>query len=49
MEVEAEIARKPYVPAGAVGSYTPVDVAKQAKVDEQLNLLKEKLNGKEAE
>ncbi|UKS26461.1 PspA/IM30 family protein [Paenibacillus sp. HWE-109] len=49
LEVEAEIARKPYVPAGSVGSYTPVDVAKQAKVDEQLNLLKEKLNIKEVE
>lgn len=51
LEVEAEIARKPYVPAGGVGlgSYTPVDTAKQAKVDEQLNLLKEKLNGQAAE
>lgn len=49
LEVEAEIARKPYVPAGTAGSYTPVDVAKQAKVDEQLNLLKEKLNGKEVQ
>ncbi|MGG1517648.1 PspA/IM30 family protein [Paenibacillus oryzisoli] len=44
MEVEAEIARKPYVPAGSVSSYVPVDAAKQARVDEQLNLLKEKLN-----
>jgi phage shock protein A len=44
LEVEAEIARKPYVPAGSVGSYTPVDTAKQAKVDEQLQLLKDKLN-----
>lgn len=49
LEVEAEIARKPYVPAGTVGSYTPVDVAKQAKVDEQMNLLREKLNGNAAE
>ncbi|OAS17421.1 PspA/IM30 family protein [Paenibacillus oryzisoli] len=49
LEVEAEIARKPYVPAGGVGSYTPIDTAKQAKVDEQLNLLKEKLNGPTAE
>ncbi|MGO4499053.1 PspA/IM30 family protein [Paenibacillus sp. 2RAB27] len=49
LEVEAEIARKPYVPAGGVGSYTPIDTAKQAKVDEQLNLLKEKLNGPAAE
>lgn len=49
MEVEAEIARKPYVPAGTVSSYTPVDTAKQAKVDEQLSLLKEKLNGSAGE
>jgi phage shock protein A len=52
LEVEAEIARKPYVPAGSVGSYgsyAPIDTAKQAKVDEQLNLLKEKLNGQAAE
>ncbi|KRE91133.1 phage shock protein A [Paenibacillus sp. Soil766] len=49
LEVEAEIARKPYVPAGGVGSYTPIDTTKQAKVDEQLNLLKEKLNGQAAE
>jgi phage shock protein A len=49
LEVEAEIARKPYVPAGSVGSYTPVDAAKQAKVDEQLELLKNKLNGTAAQ
>ncbi|MFC5450738.1 PspA/IM30 family protein [Paenibacillus aestuarii] len=49
MEVEAEIARKPYVSASSISSYAPVDVAKQAKVDEQLNLLKEKLNGSAAE
>lgn len=49
LEVEAEIARKPYVPAGSVNSYAPIDTAKQAKVDEQLNLLKEKLNGQAAE
>lgn len=49
LEVEAEIARKPYVPAGGISSYTPIDTAKQAKVDEQLNLLKEKLNGQAAE
>ncbi|NQX62425.1 PspA/IM30 family protein [Paenibacillus qinlingensis] len=49
LEVEAEIARKPYVPAGGVGSYTPIDTTKQAKVDEQLNLLKEKFNGQAAE
>jgi phage shock protein A len=44
MEVEAEIARKPYVPASDIASYTQVDAAKQAKVDEQLQLLKDKLN-----
>ncbi|WNR44996.1 PspA/IM30 family protein [Paenibacillus roseipurpureus] len=49
LEVEAEIARKPYVPGGTTSSYVPVDVAKQAKVDEQLNLLKEKLNSPAAE
>ncbi|WP_240416093.1 PspA/IM30 family protein [Paenibacillus periandrae] len=49
LEVEAEIARKPYVGSsaysGGVG-YTPagsVDAAKQKKVDDQLQLLKEKL------
>ncbi|MEW9700987.1 PspA/IM30 family protein [Paenibacillus sp. SI8] len=49
MEVEAEIARKPYVPASGISSYTPVDAVKEAKVAEQLNLLKEKLNGSAAE
>jgi phage shock protein A len=49
LEVEAEIARKPYVPAGSVNSYAHVDTAKQAKVDEQLQLLKDKLNGSAAE
>jgi phage shock protein A len=44
LEVEAEIARKPYVPAGSVNSYAQVDLAKQAKVDEQLQLLKDKLS-----
>jgi phage shock protein A len=49
LEVEAEIARKPYVGSsaysGGVG-YTPastVDAAKQKKVDDQLQLLKEKM------
>lgn len=49
-EVEAEIARKPYVPASAysVGGYgvssaKPIDVEKQQKVDEQMQILKEKL------
>jgi phage shock protein A len=49
LEVEAEIARKPYVPAGSIHSYAPVDTAKQAKVDEQLELLKSKLSGSTAE
>lgn len=44
LEVEAEIARKPYVPAGSINSYAHVDLAKQAKVDEQLQLLKDKLS-----
>ncbi|MBP1992372.1 PspA/IM30 family protein [Paenibacillus eucommiae] len=45
LEVEAEIARKPYVPVGSANGYTTVDTAKQVKVDEQLQLLKDKLNG----
>lgn len=55
LEVEAEIARKPYVSsvystgAGAApGGYSPVDPAKQQKVDDQLQLLKEKLNSEQA-
>lgn len=49
LEVEAEIARKPYVGSSAysgVVGYTPassVDAAKQKKVDDQLQLLKEKM------
>ncbi|WNQ12486.1 PspA/IM30 family protein [Paenibacillus aurantius] len=43
MEVQAEIARVPYTPGSAGGSYQPVDTAKQQKVDEQLELLKSKL------
>jgi phage shock protein A len=49
LEVEAEIARKPYVPAGSINSYAPVDTARQAKVDEQLERLKSKLSGSTAE
>jgi len=53
MEVEAEIARKPYVSSvysvsGTVGGYTPTDPAKQQKIDDQLQLLKEKLNSEQA-
>lgn len=46
LEVEAEIARKPYVSAGAYGSnpLQAVDVVKQQQVDEQLQKLKEKFN-----
>ncbi len=44
LEVEAEIARKPYVPTSGISSYAPADTAKQSKVDEQMQLLKEKLN-----
>ncbi|MFE5324297.1 PspA/IM30 family protein [Paenibacillus sp. NPDC056579] len=53
MEVEAEIARKPYVSglystgAGAAAGYPPADPAKQQKVDDQLQLLKEKLNSEQ--
>ncbi|KIL42204.1 phage-shock protein [Gordoniibacillus kamchatkensis] len=48
LEVEAEIARKPYVPAGGisgVSAYDAANAAKQAKIDEQLELLKSKLGG----
>lgn len=44
MEVEAEIARTPYVPASALQSLQTIDAAKRQKVDEQLQLLKEKLS-----
>lgn len=57
MEVEAEIARKPYVNtysgngyAGTAGGYgTTIDTAKQQKVDDQLQLLKEKLNAEQTQ
>jgi phage shock protein A len=54
LEVEAEIARKPYVSGGystGVG-YTPtstVDAAKQQKVEDQLQLLKEKLGAEKSQ
>ncbi|WP_426451515.1 PspA/IM30 family protein [Paenibacillus sp. S-38] len=47
LEVEAEIARKPYVGTGYAGSVfttaPAADAAKQQKIDDQLALLKEKL------
>jgi phage shock protein A len=58
LEVEAEIARKPYVsgsyPAGssytAAGTgYTGGDAAKQQKVDDQLQLLREKLSSEQSQ
>lgn len=44
LEVEAEISRKPFVPASALQSAPVVDLAKQEKVDQQLALLKAKLS-----
>ncbi|PYI50884.1 PspA/IM30 family protein [Paenibacillus flagellatus] len=44
LEVEAEIARTPYVPASALQSVKTIDAAKQQKIDEQLLALKEKLS-----
>ncbi|MDF2723769.1 MAG: PspA/IM30 family protein [Paenibacillus sp.] len=44
LEVEAEIARTPYIPASAAQSVQTIDLAKQHKVDEQLQLLKQKLS-----
>lgn len=44
LEAEAEIARSPYIPAGTLQSPKSVDLAKQQKVDEQLQQLKEKLS-----
>ncbi|WP_079915080.1 PspA/IM30 family protein [Paenibacillus sp. 32352] len=54
LEVEAEIARKPYVNtystnAGYPGTYGAADAAKQQKVDDQLQLLKEKLNSEQSQ
>lgn len=52
LEVEAEIARKPYVSsayAGSVygGAAAPSDPAKQQKIDDQMQLLKEKLSSEQ--
>lgn len=48
LEVEAEIARKPYAGSAYTGSHygnvTAADPAKQQKVDDQLQLLKEKMS-----
>mgnify|MGYP001262158298 CR=1 FL=1 len=44
MEAEAEIARRPYIPAGVFNPQPAVDPVKQQKIDEQLKLLKEKLS-----
>ncbi len=46
LEVEAEIARKPYVPGG---SLTAADLAKEQKIEEQLQLLKEKVSSAQAQ
>lgn len=47
MEVEAEVSRRPYVPGSALNgtpsSYSTADLAKREKVNEQLELLREKL------
>lgn len=48
LEVEAEIARTPYVPATALQSAQTIDAAKQQKIDEQLQLLKEKMSASSA-
>ncbi|SCW66894.1 phage shock protein A (PspA) family protein [Paenibacillus tianmuensis] len=51
LEVEAEIARKPYVGGGYAGSVyssaVSVDPAKQQKIDDQLQLLKEKMSSEQ--
>lgn len=43
MEVEAEITRKPFIPSSALSAAPTLDFAKQEKVDQQLALLKAKL------
>jgi phage shock protein A len=60
MEVEAEIARTPYVPAGGVGvgvsgaggagaaPFKAADAVKQQQVEEQLRMLRSKIGGAEA-
>lgn len=47
LEVEAEIAGKPYLAGAGVTGRDTLDLAKKEKVDEQLALLKEKLDGDE--
>lgn len=53
MEVEAEIARKPFVGSAYVGSVygtsAQADPAKQQKIDDQLQLLKEKLSSEQGQ
>ncbi|MDF2924108.1 MAG: PspA/IM30 family protein [Paenibacillaceae bacterium] len=44
LEVEAEISGKPYLAGAAATSLSALDLAKQEKVDEQLQKLKAKLN-----
>jgi phage shock protein A len=56
LEVEAEIARTPYVPAGGVGAggsagaapFKAADAVKQQQVEEQLQQLRNKIGGAEA-
>lgn len=45
LEVEAEIAGKPYLSGSGASSLSALELAKQEKVDEQLQLLKAKLGG----
>ncbi|WP_282939874.1 PspA/IM30 family protein [Paenibacillus sp. RC67] len=56
LEVEAEMARKPYVNTysgtgygATAGGYGTIDTAKQQKVDDQLQLLKEKLSTEQSQ
>ncbi|CAG7648979.1 PspA/IM30 family protein [Paenibacillus allorhizosphaerae] len=54
LEVEAEIARKPYVGSAYVGSVyggtsAQTDPAKQQKIDDQIQLLKEKLTSEQGQ
>lgn len=50
LEAEAEVARKPHLYTGGTvngtpAAYAPIDPAKQQKIDEQLQQLKQKMNG----
>lgn len=45
MEAEAQVLRTPYSYNGTASSFNPADAEKQLKVDEQLQALKNKLNG----